>query len=241
MKIPKTLFLFDIDGTLMMGGDASRKAFEMTFWKVFGAGVNLEAVNCVGRTDREILLRLSKPVGLTEPFVRSQMPVFFAEYSREIEIQMSVSKGKRILPGVKALLETLSAGEGALLALLTGNIERGARAKLDAFDLGGYFRFGAFGDDAEDRADLVDFAIDRGRSLGLINNEFDKGDVMIVGDSVRDIACARANGTRVAAVATGLTAYEELRLAEPDYLFEDFRDTGSVAAVLAGTGTERTK
>lgn len=239
MKVPKTLLLFDIDGTLLLSGDASRKAFEICFWRIFGAAADLRAANCSGRTDREILLRLSKPAGLSEPFVRERMPIFFAEYSREIGIQMSVSKGKRLLPGVRPLLEVLSAEDGVLLALLTGNIERGAIAKLDAFDLRGFFRFGAYGDDAEDRPDLVDVALERGRSLGLIKGEFKKTDAVIVGDSLRDIACARANDARMVAVATGLTEFEQLQKAEPDFLLRDFSDTRAAVAILTGTGTER--
>jgi phosphoglycolate phosphatase-like HAD superfamily hydrolase len=125
----------------------------------------------------------------------------------------------RILPGLPALLDTLAARDDIALGLLTGNFERGARIKLSRVELDGYFPFGSFGDEQFDRNDLPPVALDR--AFDLLGRRFDPADTVIVGDSLLDIACAKAHGLKCLAVATGWTSAQTLADAGPDWLVPD--------------------
>jgi phosphoglycolate phosphatase-like HAD superfamily hydrolase len=129
----------------------------------------------------------------------------------------------RLLPAVVESLERLAARPGeAAVGLLTGNWEPGARTKLAAFDLNRFFAFGAYGCDAVDRSALPPVALERAeRALG---RRFAPAETLIVGDSVHDVACARANGIRCLAVATGRTTAAALEAAGADWVVADLTD-----------------
>jgi phosphoglycolate phosphatase-like HAD superfamily hydrolase len=140
-----------------------------------------------------------------------------------------------LLPGVVERLEELAAHPQVELALLTGNWEPCARTKLAPFDLNRFFSFGAFGCDAIDRCDLPPFALDRAESH--LGRRFAAIDTLVVGDSVHDVACARAHGIPCLAVATGRTSAEELHAAGADRVVADLSeplDFEIAAAVAAG-------
>ena len=134
------------------------------------------------------------------------------------------------LPGVRALVEALASRDDVFLALLTGNYSKGAKIKLTHFDLWRPFRCGAFGEDAAERPALVPVAITRARAAGC--PPLAPRDVVIVGDTVRDVECARANGAACVAVATGGDTGATLRAAGADVVFETFEDTAAVVEAL---------
>jgi len=138
-----------------------------------------------------------------------------------------------VLPGIASLLDALEPHPQTFLGLLTGNFADAAEVKLAHFDLWRYFRCGAFGEDAHDRNHLVPVALDRARGRGLPDH-VDAGQTVVIGDTPRDIACARAHGARVVAVATGEYSVEALE--DADVVFADFSDT---QAVLAALGVRR--
>jgi phosphoglycolate phosphatase-like HAD superfamily hydrolase len=113
---------------------------------------------------------------------------------------------------------------------LTGNIERGARMKLEPPGFNRYFPFGAFGDDSADRYCLPPIAIARARER--TGCEFSGRSVVIVGDSVHDVACGRSLGLRSIAVATGPTSAEKLAAEGPTLLFTDFADVDRAADAI---------
>ena len=115
------------------------------------------------------------------------------EFLRE-EILLPGDGVKDVMPGIRELLPVLQSRDDMSLGLLTGNFEEAARIKLGHFDLWDYFRCGAFGDDAADRNALVPFAVERARACGL--GDFDYADVVVIGDTPSDVACARAVGAR---------------------------------------------
>lgn len=133
------------------------------------------------------------------------------------------SKAGRRMPGIDEIIDSLGRA-GHYSGLLTGNIDRAARLKLQSFDFDHQlFPFGAFGDDHHDRNRLGPIALDRAERMH--GRSFDPAEeVFILGDTVKDIKCARAFGARVIAVATGACDYRTLAAAEPDYLFESLED-----------------
>jgi phosphoglycolate phosphatase-like HAD superfamily hydrolase len=129
---------------------------------------------------------------------------------------------KGVMPGVRRLLDVLSMQDDVVLGLLTGNLEPGARLKLEHFDLWKYFSTGAFGGETADRTSLLGVAIERVAEVH--GTRFDPSAVVIVGDTPFDVAVARAGGARSVAVATGSHDAGTLTASGADVVLEDLSD-----------------
>jgi phosphoglycolate phosphatase-like HAD superfamily hydrolase len=137
---------------------------------------------------------------------------------------------KGVLPGVRALLDALSAHEHAHLALLTGNFKRGAQIKLEHFDLWRYFGSGAFGDRVHDRNTLLPAALASVEAMG--GPSVRPSDVVVVGDTPLDVEVALAAGARSLAVATGSYDTDALVASGADVVLEDLSDVQEVLDAL---------
>jgi phosphoglycolate phosphatase-like HAD superfamily hydrolase len=135
----------------------------------------------------------------------------------------------QLLPGVGELLAELAARRDVALGLLTGNWEGGARIKLARFELDRYFAFGAFGEDGVERPELLPVALER--AFRATGRRFAPEEALVVGDSVRDVDCARAHGVPVWGVTTGWTPAERLAAAGADRVVASL---AGLAAELAG-------
>jgi phosphoglycolate phosphatase-like HAD superfamily hydrolase len=141
-----------------------------------------------------------------------------------------------LMPGVREFLAAAAAADGVALGLLTGNTREGARIKLERFDLNGYFPFGAFGSDSEDRNALVPIALARA-SVHFGKPVPGGRDVVVLGDTERDIECGKAHGTVTIGVATGGTSAETLARAGADRVFADLSDARAVVeCIVRGDG-----
>ena len=228
--MPK-LVLFDIDGTLVLTGGAGIRAMNRAGEAVLGLSNLLDGIPVAGRTDWIILHDALTKAGhdLDEDlFVR--MREAHHRYLRE-EIDQPGEGVKDVMPGIRTLLPALQSRDDMSLGLLTGNFEEAARIKLGHFDLWDYFRCGAFGDDAADRNKLVPFAVDRARECGL--GSFDYGDVVVIGDTPHDVACAVAVGATPVAVATGNFTVDQLRATGAPIVLEDLSDTDGFLKIMA--------
>jgi len=233
------LVLFDIDGTLVLTGGAGIRAMNRAGEAILGLSNLLDGVPVAGRTDWIILHDALKNAGhdLDEAlFVR--MRDAHIEFLRE-EILQPGQGVKDVMPGIRELLPALQSRDDVAIGLLTGNFEEAARIKLGHFDLWDYFRCGAFGDDAADRNQLVPFAVDRAKACGL--GEFAFGDVIVIGDTPSDVACARAVGAVPVAVATGTYSLDALRNTGAPFVLEDLSDTEGFLMILAEAPGSRTQ
>ena len=136
----------------------------------------------------------------------------------------------RVLPGITGLLERLRRREDCVVALLTGNLVRGAEIKLSHYGVWDYFQFGAFADDHHDRNALPKFA--RARAIEKHGEEFSSESIFVIGDTPRDIECGKAIGAKTVAIATGNYSRDELAAHDPDFLFDDLSDTEAVIETL---------
>ncbi len=210
------LLLFDIDGTLLAGAaDAHRDALHGALLAVHGVdarGVR-RPISPAGRTDGEIARSILLSAGVSAERIDERADAVREECCRLYARLCPGNLSGTVLPGVRELLEWLSASHGVTLGLLTGNYEPVARLKLTRAGLGGHFpaRQGAFGSDAEDRAALP--AIAR-RRAGRPGAPYARERTLVIGDTPRDIACARADGVRCVAVATGPHGVGELSAAD---------------------------
>src|SRR5947207_9422343 len=222
------LLLFDIDGTLVNTGGAGVEALKLIVHDRFSAKDHLRDIEIAGKTDRAIIRDILRKyqVKPTEENIAS----FAEEYIHRLPLSLSRSRG-RVLPGIQPLLERLKPQPNIVLALLTGNLQQGARLKLQHYGLWQFFDFGAFADDHHDRNELGAFALERAEQETGI--KFSPEQVDVIGDTGHDIACGKAFGARTIAVATGSWSREKLAAEKPDFLFNDLADVDDAIATLA--------
>lgn len=211
------LVLFDIDGTLIRTGGAGVRAFGRAMASEFGIRDAEQGVHFAGRTDTGLVREIFTRHGVAVQPVNYRR--FFDSYVFWLDHLLAESRG-HVCAGVGDFLGELRAlPEPPALGLLTGNIRLGAEIKLRHHGLWEHFHTGAFGDDHEDRNELARVSLKRGRKL--FGKELLGEEVLVIGDTPRDIECGRAIGARVLAVATGGATWAELRAHRPDWLIND--------------------
>jgi phosphoglycolate phosphatase len=224
----KQLLLFDIDGTLVRGGPA-KGAFHEALEAVFGTAGPIEGHNFSGKTDPQIARELLNAAGLSSAEIDEGLPALWEEYLSRMGDRLPDTP-MTVISGVVELLKHLEGLEEAALGLLTGNIVEGARLKLGSAGLLEYFPIGGFGSDSEVREDLPAFAMERAaREWG---RAFSPQDVVVVGDTPRDVACGQFGGTRTVAVATGRYGVAELEKTGADHVLPDMGDLESTVKAL---------
>ncbi len=223
----KRLLLWDIDATLITTGRAGEIGLRQIVKQRYGVDDDLHDIEIAGRTDVHIARSILRKYGVeaTEENVRP----FLEEYLQLLAKFLPELNG-RVLPGVREILARLHARPDRVLALLTGNLRRGAQLKLQHYGLWDYFEFGAFADDHHDRNELGAFA--RGRAQERYGHEFEAAAIDVIGDTGHDIACGRIFGARTIAVATGSWTREQLAEHQPDFLFDDLSDVEKVMQTL---------
>ena len=204
----RKLVLFDIDGTLISDGGASREAFAAALLDVFDYRGELRRYDFSGRTDPQIAHMVLRDDGWNEREIDARMPRLWEKYIAGLEQHERARV--RELPGVRAVLDALRDDPRVTLGLLTGNIERGARLKLSGPAFNEYFPFGAFGSD----------------------HRFRGREVVIIGDSIYDVRCGAPHSATTIAIASGKTSAEALKAENPHHFFASAEDQGLLQAIL---------
>jgi phosphoglycolate phosphatase-like HAD superfamily hydrolase len=216
----RALVLFDIDGTLVRrAGPHHREALVHGVRRVTGLETTTDGIPVQGMLDPDIVAAMLRQASATRALVREAMPEILRAAERYYLLVCPELRGKHC-PGVEPVLERLTR-RGVLLGLVTGNLTRIGWRKLERAGLRGYFRFGAFGEMAKTRAGLAKIAIGEARRRGWIARG---APISLIGDAPADVLAARANGIVAIAVATGLTAAEELASHQPDILLKNLRE-----------------
>jgi phosphoglycolate phosphatase-like HAD superfamily hydrolase len=226
-KIHKRLLLFDIDGTLINSGGAGIYALKKALVERHGIEDDLEGIEIAGMTDSGIVISILKKHKIPE--TRENVTAFLDSYVHFLSLELPRRKGN-LLPGVLELLEKLKSRKHIVLALLTGNVSRGAQLKLGHYGVWHFFEFGAFADDHHDRNRLGPFA--QARAKEKHGHEFAAEEIDIIGDTPRDIACGKALGARTIAVSTGTWSRQELAEHHPDFLIDDLSDVDRLIDTL---------
>ena len=227
------LVLWDVDGTLIVGGPAGRLAFADALSDVLGIDVPPRHLpKMAGKTDPQIALEILEELGVAAP--EAHLGAIEAALERALHRREPQLRTEgRVLPGVPEVLGAL-AEAGAVQTLVTGNVAPNARTKLAALGLVPgplQLDLGAYGSDDRDRDNLVPVALGRVRAAGI---EVSAGATWVVGDTPRDLACARAAGVRCLLVATGGYPLAEVQAAGADAVAPDLSDTEAVVALLTG-------
>jgi phosphoglycolate phosphatase len=212
------LVLFDIDGTLIDSGGAGVRSLDLAFKKVFSIPDAFQGISMAGKTDTQIIKEGLIKNGLSmDGNFDAIIEAYLSHLRQEIR-----NDGKHTKPGIYEILEQLNPMENIGLGLLTGNLEQGARIKLEPFDLNRYFPSGAFGSDDEDRNKLLPFAVKRFEEM--FDKRIDIEKSIVIGDTPRDVECAHIYGAVCIGVATGPYSIAELTEAKADYVVNDLSD-----------------
>ncbi|NTU43344.1 MAG: HAD hydrolase-like protein [Nitrospirales bacterium] len=223
------LILLDIDGTIMDSGGAGMRSLDIAFSELFSIPEAFKGIAMAGRTDLQILQEGLRKHGL--PSDNGEIPALMQAYVKNLRKELPRNERKHLKPGIREALEAVvNEGERYLMGLLTGNIEEGARIKLGSFDLNPFFASGAFGDDHEDRDMLLPIAVKRFEALSGQSIEFSS--CIIIGDTPKDVQCARPYGAACIAVATGPYSRQDLLDAEADLVMDDLGETSLLMEAL---------
>ncbi|MCY4158339.1 MAG: HAD hydrolase-like protein [Bacteroidetes bacterium] len=210
------LLLFDIDGTLLKPIHSGRKHIEYVLKELCGRSISTEGVAFSGRTDPQIFDDTLRKAGFGPKEISDLIPVALKHYTDHATY---VPEEVDLSDGVIELLAYLKQQQHVQLALLTGNVRVTAYRKLAAVQLDHLFPFGAFGCDHADRNKLP--AIAARRAVEYCGAKFIGKNIVIIGDSIHDIACGREIGVLSVAVATGFTSYQDLKSENPGVLLHD--------------------
>jgi phosphoglycolate phosphatase-like HAD superfamily hydrolase len=223
---PDTLLLFDIDGTLLLTGGAGERALRQCIPESLGVEDDMLGIEIAGRTDSGIARQVFQKHGVA--LTEHALERFHEAYLKNLLTNLETSGGC-VLPGMQEILHLTSNNPRFTLGLLTGNLRKGADAKLGRFGIQHYFAFGAFADDHHDRNALGPFALERARQHTGVDFAPDR--IFVIGDTAHDIACARAIHAKAVAVATGKFSVDELSPHQADHLFHDFSDVQQVMRI----------
>jgi phosphoglycolate phosphatase len=205
---------------------------ERAFGEVFGLDgfERADGVAYAGRTDPVILEGLARAFEIRPEVFRKERDRLERTFVRALAGEMArPDTRRRLLPGVLPLLERLERLDAVHLGLLTGNMEAGARAKLEPFGLNRFFAAGGFASDHPDRREIARIA--HRKLSDLTGIRFRPDDVTVVGDTEHDVDCARANHYRSVAVHSGWVDREALERARPDALLDALSDPGVLEAL----------
>lgn len=230
MKMRPTIFLFDIDGTLITITRSGRAAMESAFARYFGVSEDVFAdFSFAGMTDRAIVRAgIERITGEADDALVDRL---MEDYARRLALSLDTENEYRLHRGVDEAIAIAESRPKSALGLGTGNLKLAAKVKLDPFGLFDRFRFGGFGCEHEDRATILRLGAERGaRMLGYAPEECE---IIVIGDTPKDVSAGHEIEARVIAVATGPYSAEQLRAAGAVHVFDELVDA-EAQALLRG-------
>lgn len=233
----KRFVLWDVDGTLLHAGGHGRAVFGEAVGRALSRQLSsavLDEVSMSGKTDPQIAREVLLLAEIADDEVDRHLPVVLRHLEEALAaVADAVRTSGHLHPGIDELLPRLHDDPDVVQSLLTGNLAANAAVKVGAFHLERWFDFavGGFGSDHHDRRELVGIA--RQKAYERYGRMFAPEETWVIGDTPRDLECARADGARCLLVATGNFGFEELSALDPDVVFADLSDIDGVLAMLA--------
>lgn len=223
------LIIFDLDQTLVELTSTHDEAFARMFRGVFGVEARITEIDYAGRSLMDSFTVLAGMKGVPPDVFNARKPGLMQAYERAFAGIVPEDASGHVLPGVQRLLGRLSKTD-SLLMLYTGDSPGIVRTVFKATGLGKYFKACFYGTEVEARTDMVRMAVERAREI--TGKTFAGKDIVIVGDSVRDVECGRQFNALTIAVATGLHSAEGLSKSGPDFLFQDLTNCEKVMQAI---------
>jgi phosphoglycolate phosphatase len=223
------LIVFDLDQTLVDSSPVHEDVTRRLFRRFFNVDARLSEIDFAGKSLIENFSELARLKDIPENVLRKKTNQLLESYETTFAESLPRDAAKCILPGVGELLGDLSKTDH-IVTLYTGDSPAIVDRVFRATGLGRYFRFCFYGTEVENRSDMVELAINKAeKSTG---REFRGKNIVVIGDSVRDVECGKLFGALTIAVATGFHSKEELLKVEPDYLFDNLEDYRKVIKAI---------
>jgi phosphoglycolate phosphatase-like HAD superfamily hydrolase len=218
---PPQAILFDIDGTLISTGGAGARSWRYAFDELYGIPADIGQFTDAGMTDPTVARLTFKAAVGHDPSPR-EVATVMAAYLDRLPYEVEHSEKYRVLDGAEELLRRLGRDQGILLGITSGAVEAAAHIKLSRPGFNRYFPFGGYGSDSADRIALTKRAMERGGEL--LGTPLDPAQVLVVGDTPKDLDAAHGAGAVAVGVATGHYSREQLKDAGADHVLDTLRD-----------------
>ncbi len=226
-----TVLLFDVDGTLVTTCGAGRRAIERAFERRHGTKEVL-TFSFAGMTDKAIVRNALLALGgkfATESDLQTEMEATLLFYLDVLADEVARTR-IRMHDGMERAMDMADARKDVALGLGTGNIRRGAAIKLGCVGIFDRFSFGGFGDDSIERPAILMAGARRGADK--LGAEIEDCRIVVIGDTPKDVAAAKAIGADSIAVATGVHDVADLKQCDPTATFETLADARAAAALF---------
>jgi phosphoglycolate phosphatase-like HAD superfamily hydrolase len=228
------LVLFDIDATLLVTSGQGVAAMTDAGKALFSPDFTADGLEFAGGLDPLLLVSLMESNG--HKATPAHLSAFRARYLVELNARLHRNGGTlgRALPGVHELLGRLR-DDGVPIGLLTGNFAETGSIKLRACGIDpGWFDPAIWGDASPLHPPRRDHlpAVAMRRVRERIGRDLAPSRITIVGDTLHDVQCARVNGCRSVAVATGKFSQDELRAAGADVVVPDLAAVDEIVRIL---------
>lgn len=217
------VLLWDIDGTLLRGGEAAIAAWRAAVQAELDCAIDWKALDTSGATDISIAAQIYTQAGRDGAALAPLLARYLDELPSHLEAKPAVA-----LPNVGAVLAHVDAEPGFANLLLTGNLRRAAHAKLISCGLGRFCWDGGFGECGPERNQVAAVA----RRLAT-TAWGEAAPLVVIGDTPRDIAAARFIGARVIAIASGKHSAESLAQRRPDCVLPALPAADEFSALIA--------
>ncbi len=229
----KKFIIFDMDDTLVNFLEYYRVAFKETFREIYGIQSNLDEIDFAGKTIPNIIKEMGNLKGINEKVVEDKLEralESIAEKFLKCLNKTNYISFRNVLPGAKELLNELNS-LGYPLGLLTGSTSKVAKKILEITDLGKYFDVLTFGEEANSREELFKLSIKKVEKKFSL--KFRGKDVVVIGDSIRDVSCGKIFSALTIAVVTGRHSYDELNIHKPDYILYNLKDYNRIISLIS--------
>ncbi len=214
------MFLFDIDGTLLISDGAGSSSWTLAFEELYNISADIFQYTDTGMTEQAIAKHTFEAT-MKRSATEAELKELIEVRLRHLRETIHASAHFEILTGVTELLTKLKA-TGAILGVVTGNLQLAAEMKLEKANLSSFFSFGGYGSDAYERVDLTQIAIDRCRDIygaDLALDEF-----VAIGDTPNDVKAAHGCGIQCVGVGTNKYKREDLSEAGADFAIDNLAE-----------------
>ncbi len=223
------LIIFDLDQTLVNFLSVHDEVTRRLFKRFFNVDIRLTDIDFTGKSLTENFSELARLKNIPEDVFQKKSQQLLESYESTFGKSLPNDATKYVLPGARELLSELSRTDN-VLALYTGDSPAIVRHVFRATNLGKYFRFCFYGTEVETRADMVRMAVQKAETT--TGQRFKNKNIVIIGDSIRDIECGKLFRALTIAVATGFHSMVQLSAAGADYLFDNLKDYKKVLKAI---------
>lgn len=221
----KKLVLFDLDGTLVNAGGAGRTSLRKAIKELYGVEPEFDHSLISGRTDLDNFSIVYSIIKKGKKPTAAEMKKMKAKYLEILPTEVhAVVRCKKydLVPGVEKFLKMLAKDKDVILGLGTGNLEEGAKIKLEPSKLASYFTVGGYGEDGQTREEMLQAAVKRAEKKFKTKLEPDQ--VYVIGDTHRDICAAKNCGFHSAVLTNGFGDAQKIQRAAAELETKDFND-----------------